>query len=490
MPHPRRSTRKLLLALPVLLAISGCSTIDHYVNGYVRDSGVSSGHLTTSGVNQLFAEDPFEQIDLLNLLDPDRMRYRCPPSQNCEIPPSQEKSPVDGQPKAKPADNLERAFRAFYDPNYGTKRDLMDRRNRVQDRILAASEQRCNAYKTYLQRVQSQQEATFGSLTTVLAGAGAIVTGESVARLLAGLAGISSGVGAEFKQAYFSNLASRIIVPAIEKRRRSILLEIEASRTHTGHDGVIRQQPVWVYTVERAVQDADRFHGACSLVSGIDEAAVSINPGLKAMGQTLADWRNVTTLANPATSKPDASAALAALLKGSAGNGGVATETSGDAYLAAVAKLATAFKELDDSVMAASIALNIGAETKTDAGNAQANFLKDGKAAIEPAQKAANQQLNTVRDNLVVLETKQGTLNQALLTADAKNKVARKLAAEAGQANLASEIDKLDTCVDQLAKGLGRLGQAAVNRTKTPLDATWLAQMQALNSGMAPYGCP
>jgi hypothetical protein len=482
MPHHRYSTRRLLLALPVLIAFSGCSTIDSLFSKAVRDSGASDGYLTSSGVNQLFNEKQFEQIDLFNLLDPDQMRHHCPTLQGCDsatllqaktkLLENSPASPNDTNPlhkteqEEKQEENLERAFSAFYLPYYGSKRDLMDRRNRIQDRILAASEQRCNAYKTYLQRTQSEQEALFGTLTTVLAGAGAIVTGESHARLLAGLAGISSGVGAEWKQAYFANLATRVIVPGIEKRRRSIMAEIESNRS-SGQ----QPQSISTYTVERAIQDADRFHGACSLVSGIDEAAVSLNPGLKAIGQSLAELRNVNLLANPNTLKNDASTALSALLKGAV-VGKVAastTESTSNAPLAAVGKLALAFNDLADK-LAAATAQTQSAGAKTPAGKQQLKLLLDGTAALRSAQAAT---LGAMRGRFFALPLQQSMANPLLSTDDAKN-----------------DPDKQGTCVSLLANNLNRLGQAAANHAKTPLDTTWLAQMQALHSGMAPYGCP
>ena len=42
--------------------------------------------------------------------------------------------------------------------------------------MIAASNQRCNLYMTYLKRVSVYTNGLFGSLTTILGGAGAIVT--------------------------------------------------------------------------------------------------------------------------------------------------------------------------------------------------------------------------------------------------------------------------------------------------------------------------
>ena len=83
-------------------------------------------------------------------------------------------------------------------------------------------------------------EFGLGSIATALAGAGAIVTGATAARSLAGAAGITEGIRAEFQQAFFSNLATHIIVPCIENRRRIILEEqVTAGRGTTSLRNII-----------------------------------------------------------------------------------------------------------------------------------------------------------------------------------------------------------------------------------------------------------
>nr|VFK54727.1 MAG: hypothetical protein BECKTUN1418F_GA0071002_10526 [Candidatus Kentron sp. TUN]VFK58379.1 MAG: hypothetical protein BECKTUN1418E_GA0071001_10497 [Candidatus Kentron sp. TUN] len=115
---------------------------------------------------------------------------------------------------------LDNAFKKFNENNNGElgKR----RRNEIQDRLIAASVQRCNVYKIYLEQTDTLVNFFLGGLTTALGGAGAIVTGEGAARTLAGLAGISSGFRAEFRQAYLANLSVHIITEGIDTRRRQI----------------------------------------------------------------------------------------------------------------------------------------------------------------------------------------------------------------------------------------------------------------------------
>lgn len=119
---------------------------------------------------------------------------------------------------------------------------------------------------TYLKRISEYTNGIFGISTTVLGGAGAIVTGENAARTLSGLAGISSGTRAELNQAVFESLTTSVIVPAIRLRREELLQKIMKKRTC----------PIDKYTVEGAVADAINYHGACSMDTGIDFAGKSI----------------------------------------------------------------------------------------------------------------------------------------------------------------------------------------------------------------------
>nr|VFJ97599.1 MAG: hypothetical protein BECKLFY1418A_GA0070994_107111 [Candidatus Kentron sp. LFY] len=165
---------------------------------------------------------------------------------------------------------------------------------------MAASEQRCNVYKIYLKRLHGKGNFYTGSLATILGGAGAIVTGVDGARILSGLAGITSGVRAEFNQAVFVNLAIPVITKGIESRRNDIRQKIKTER---GND-------LTSYTVEAAIGDAIRYHGACSIIAGLEQAEDAIqeldNPGLSMMNRFLCQQRyqeEMRTLDDPAKSK-------------------------------------------------------------------------------------------------------------------------------------------------------------------------------------------
>ncbi|BDT70045.1 hypothetical protein os1_42370 [Comamonadaceae bacterium OS-1] len=242
-------------ALVASLALGGCSTLTT-----MGPSGSLSteDRLTVYGANPQFNNEKFEVVDLFALLDPDGLRM---------------------QGHADAQQDLERAFAAFYHPHYNLGGTLVERRTRLQDRLIAASNQRCEAYKIYLRRFEAYQDTSFGLATTLLGGAAAVVGGLRDAKILGGLAGISSGSRAELRQGLFGNLASFIIVPGLDQRRKELMAEIQAHRADP------------TYTVQAAISDVARYHGACTLETGMEQAKNAIqtvsNPGMTMVRQTL-----------------------------------------------------------------------------------------------------------------------------------------------------------------------------------------------------------
>jgi hypothetical protein len=86
-------------------------------------------------------------------------------------------------------------------------------------------------------------------------------------------------VRAEYDQTYFQNQAATIISKGIRLRRDTLLSAIDAKR---GSD-------VGSYTIERAVGDALRYHGACTVMAGLEETdtQLSATAGVEAMARTL-----------------------------------------------------------------------------------------------------------------------------------------------------------------------------------------------------------
>jgi hypothetical protein len=233
--------------------------------------------VTEGGAAQLIPSSDLENIDLVFVLDPagyarESVQARC----RTANPDSCWSSLSEGQ-------KVDAAIEAFYSSRYDSSAaQIRMRRNRVQERILAASNQRCNIFKTYLQRLHANSNFFFGAASTIAGGVGSIVTGVNTARALAGVAGILSGVRSELNQDYFSNLGVGVINDGIEARRREIYKQIAEQG---------QSKPIEDYSVEAAIKDAIFYHGQCSIVAGLQEAGDAIktiqDPGMEAMKNAL-----------------------------------------------------------------------------------------------------------------------------------------------------------------------------------------------------------
>jgi hypothetical protein len=248
--------KRILIGAIVLVAsiVSGCAAIGP------EQSMFGGGRVTTASANQLFDSgfEAFTDEELLQLLDPEN-KAGAKAEAAAEIAPVRQYQNLTESEKIA---LLRKSFRAAnVDAVYKEAH-----RAQIQDRLIAASNQRCNLFTTYLKRISTYNNGIFGTLTTILGGAGAIVTGESAARILSGLAGISSGTRAELNQAIFESVTSSVIVPSIHNTRADLLKEILAKRGKALSE----------YTVEGAIADAIMYHGACSMDAGIAYAQKSI----------------------------------------------------------------------------------------------------------------------------------------------------------------------------------------------------------------------
>ncbi len=193
---------------------------------------------------------------------------------------------------------------AAFDQFHAGRRDNPFTRNVIQDRIIAASDQRCNVFLNYIQRHKAATNFGLGSLTSLLAGGGAIATGATAARALAGSAGIASGVRAEYDQNYYYNQTVSIITKGINQRRKVLLDEIDVQRQKY-------EKTVALYTVERAIGDALRYHGACSIMAGLEQTntSLSLDADLDAMKNKLTKLRELRSLM-PETKQENSSATV------------------------------------------------------------------------------------------------------------------------------------------------------------------------------------
>lgn len=156
-------------------------------------------------------------------------------------------------------------MRAFYSAS-GADEEKRLHRNRIQDRLILASNDGCEAFKTVLKRKQADRNFEFGTATVLFGAAGAVATGAQAAKNLAALAGASGGIRAEYNRDFFSDVAAHVITKGINSRRKEMLGGIVAGQA----------KPIQDYTLEAALSDAVVFHRACSLVGGLEYAEGAI----------------------------------------------------------------------------------------------------------------------------------------------------------------------------------------------------------------------
>jgi hypothetical protein len=270
------------LAATVSVSIVGCSAIDSNLE--------ETKYTDTVSAFQLVNREAFENIDLVRLLDP---TLQGPKQWENQQTPTDTSSPIF-QYKTNHAIlngvDVDFAFTAFDDRTPDNLKK--QRRNEVQERILAASVQRCNTFKGKLQRDSSRVNFWLGVSSTTAAAAGAVVQTLDASRVLSGVAAALTGARAEYDQSFFANLSINVIVDGIEARQRDIYTEIVQQRA----------QDTDTYTIQAAVKDALYFHGACSIVVGLQYAEASIkttqDPGIDAATRIMLKAKNLKAAAD------------------------------------------------------------------------------------------------------------------------------------------------------------------------------------------------
>lgn len=169
--------------------------------------------------------------------------------------------------------------------------DAAARRNRIQDRLILASNDLCENYKSRMKQKQSRFNFWSGTAATLFGAAGSLIPHAATAKIFSGLAGVATGTRAEYNQDYFADAAAHVITKSISLRRVTMLTEIETQR----------KKDIAGYTLERSLADAINYHGACSLVGGLEEAdkAVSTIETLRGIDRLGTVLENIDKLRSP-----------------------------------------------------------------------------------------------------------------------------------------------------------------------------------------------
>lgn len=148
-----------------------------------------------------------------------------------------------------------------------TQAQLKYRRNDLQDRIIAASNQRCAAYMRVLISSKAQTQMGWGGLASLLSGAATVTSPAAAAKVLSAGSTVSSSYLSLYNAAYFNSLSINVISAGIAKQREGLLQYMDAGR----------DKDMMSYPVNRAIADALSYHAACNIVSGLEAAASATN---------------------------------------------------------------------------------------------------------------------------------------------------------------------------------------------------------------------
>jgi hypothetical protein len=160
-------------------------------------------------------------------------------------------------------------------------------RNEIIDALLAVSNDKCSEYAAHLKTFDGQTNSSFSIASILLGGVGSIVTGADAARILSGGSAIVSGSRVALNDSWFSNQTVHVLVAAFEKARERQRREIKNRQAC----------PIKTYPLMSGFGDAMKYHGSCSLLTGLAETALAVErsdqPGLDTMRRQLADLASI-----------------------------------------------------------------------------------------------------------------------------------------------------------------------------------------------------
>ena len=156
-------------------------------------------------------------------------------------------------------------------------------RNELQSAILRRSERACEDHKASIYTNSAMFNVSTGFLTSVFAGAGSIVTGQTAANILSGAAALSNSTRSLVNEEIYQQMISSAIIAEINQNRKDFLNTIKTSRSGD----------IEVYTVEDAILDAERYNNLCSFYQGISSLVKKAGNNSKSHEYVIQSSRNL-----------------------------------------------------------------------------------------------------------------------------------------------------------------------------------------------------
>lgn len=141
--------------------------------------------------------------------------------------------------------------------------------------MVFVSEERCNAYVSFLQTYQGNVSSIFGIGSQVASLIGALTTG-GTANVFSGIGGTIAGAGSTLNKSTFHDKALELIAAGFMKRRARIRDKIDAGLKSTEAN----------YPASEGLNDARDYHSACSLSAGFQELASAVSEAPPTEGAT------------------------------------------------------------------------------------------------------------------------------------------------------------------------------------------------------------
>jgi hypothetical protein len=178
--------------------------------------------------------------------------------------------------KQRQPETLDEAY-VYFEECAGDDERYRRRRNRLQERLISESNERCSANKRHLQEARSAARAAepgkTGGLAAAVGGLSMLYPPVAAVGGLARAGALVSERRDEPVRPFDAGLSTRIVLAGIDTRRANLLQGMRARQA---------EEPT-AYPVEAGVGDALAYHEACSVVAGLeaaDEALAAADPGV------------------------------------------------------------------------------------------------------------------------------------------------------------------------------------------------------------------
>lgn len=244
--------RLLALTASVAALLSGCATLDG------TPSRTETRALSNpAGVKGLIRGDELRDLNVADLVGSFTTGWtRGPVPKNA----AEEQEQTDKAIAKFYAEPLSPTLQARY-------------RNEIQDRLVAAANQRCHLWKNHFAAGTSRIDFWSG-VTAAATGAAALAfSPESTKEALTAVSTTSTAVGTQYSKSYLFNLTMTVIFQGVESRRAELLKALVANRTDTATGA---SASIDKYTLSAAVADALEYHAACSIASGLQQASEKV----------------------------------------------------------------------------------------------------------------------------------------------------------------------------------------------------------------------